>query len=61
MPDFDGLNRQTRDYKSRCVTSPSLSTSVIRGTARPYSRQLENELNNRTFKAHNGQYSPKYF
>ena len=54
MVDFDKLNRETRDYKSRCVDRFNKSAP------NSYRANLS-YLNNQTYKANNGQYPNKSF
>ena len=53
-PDFNRMNRETREYRNRCVDRYNESTKGNYSYFNPY------RLNNETYKANNGKYS-NYF
>ena len=55
MVDFDKLNRQTQEYRNRCVDRFNPSTKSN------YNGYTFNYLNNQTYKANNNQYSKHYY
>ncbi len=56
MADFDRLNRETREFNARNVDRFNRSTPPSHTSAAYFNR-----LNNETYKAHNGQYSSKFY
>ena len=58
MANFDQLNRETREFKTRNVDRFNPSTQNNYSCFNP---NKQNHLNNQTYKENNGQYSRKYY